>query len=711
MPDNTAMEEAARLVKKCDGRTLRFSKVSFLGQGCAGKSSLVRSMLGKDFKELGRTAGVKSKMIEVCQHHLEIGRKEWFKYDPRNKSLLTETKARMVAEVMLRAGTASAEESLPEESQLSMVDILKHEVISPGSIFSRSDQAGFMTAHETIEDVSGPAIEILDQTLVQQFLNAKCESEEPMKLLIEDLGGQDCFYELYSILFSQNAVYVLVFNMEWLLDGSPLMAEGLNYIRHWLFTVQVYCRRPSIILVGTHKDRVRDRRQHTNISIVLRNELEAHPSWERVVKNTGGSSTSGVLCFFPVDNMQGRNDQETRNLMRVIEQITYQSEHLKYKVPFAWLALLDKMEELKESNRQVLETSEFLEICKAVGFPSSASLDVIREMVLARQFLSRLGLLMFHESVPHLVILKPSEFLFPYLTKIICDYDLHSCEEHRTAHEFNATEFNTLKEKGIISAKLIEVLWQGCDYKEELRKLMIALGLMVQVHSPMRTKAKGEDASVSYKDPEFLVPSILPVEPNPVPPAGTRLTARAIFAVAETVKSWQRLQFIEMSSVEKEIYVPDGVFSRLLGSIASLCQQTEPYTSIRELRIFKNSCLFQLGSSTFTLINHRDNIGIYIEKGSGHEITQTLHWQIKALVTKFVPGFDFRIFVPSDGGGILGGRGYESYRYFNEYTILTGQMGIKEREIRKERMLVKKGEILTSAQLPRMGCNGIFLFP
>ena len=710
MPDNTAMEEAARLVNKCGGRTLRFSKISVVGQGCAGKSSLIRSMLGKDFKVLGRTAGVKSKMIEVCQHHLEIGSKEWAKYEPQNKSLLAEAKARMVAEVMLRAGTASADESLPEESQRSMVDILRQEDIPADSTLTQSDQevlegvsAGAVPALDGSERLEqalvGPDIEKLDQTLVQRFLSSKCDSEEPMKLLVEDFGGQDCFYELYSILFSQNAVYVLVFNMEWLLDGSSLMAEGLDYIRHWLFTVQVYCRRPSIILVGTHKDRVRDQRQQTSISNLLRKELEAHPSWERVVKNTGSSWASGDLFFFPVDNMRGRNDQETRNLMRVIEQITRQSEHLKYKVPFAWLALLDKIEELKESSRRVLETSEFLEICKAVGFPSSASLDVMREMVLARQFLSRLGLLMYHESVPHLVILKPSEFLFPYLTKIICDYDVHSCEEHRTAQKVSAIEFNTLKEKGIISANLFEVLWKGCDYKEELRTLMISLGLMVQIKGPIRTEPKGEEIRVSYQDPEFLVPSILPVEPNPVPPPGTCLIARAIFAVAETVESWERLQYIETHSVEKGIYVPDGVFSRLLGSVASLCQHTEPYTSIRELRICKNSCFFQLGGSTFTLVNHRDNIGIYIEKGSGHEITQTLHWQIKALVTNFVPGFDFRIFVASKGGGFLRGSAYESFRDVNEYTILTGEMGIKEREIRKERMLVKKGEILTSSQL------------
>ena len=157
MLDNTAMEEAARLVNKCGGRTLRFSKISVIGQGCAGKSSLIRSMLGKDFKVLGRTAGVKSKMIEVCQHHLEIGSKEWAKYEPQNKSLLAEAKARMVAEVMLRAGTASADESLPEESQRSMVDILRQEDIPADSTLTQSDQ-------EVLEGVSAGAVPALDES-------------------------------------------------------------------------------------------------------------------------------------------------------------------------------------------------------------------------------------------------------------------------------------------------------------------------------------------------------------------------------------------------------------------------------------------------------------------------------------------------------------------------------------------------------------------
>ena len=64
--------------------------------------------------------------------------------------------------------------------------------------------------------------------------------------------------------------------------------------------------------MGTHKDRVCDQRQQIMISNLLRKELEA---WERVVKNTGSSLASVELCFYPVYNMQGREDSETRNLM------------------------------------------------------------------------------------------------------------------------------------------------------------------------------------------------------------------------------------------------------------------------------------------------------------------------------------------------------------------------------------------------------------
>jgi hypothetical protein len=49
---------------------------------------------------------------------------------------------------------------------------------------------------------------------------------------------------LYSVLFSEYAVYVLAFSMEWLLPGSLDMEAALGYLRHWLQTVRA---RPRVL--------------------------------------------------------------------------------------------------------------------------------------------------------------------------------------------------------------------------------------------------------------------------------------------------------------------------------------------------------------------------------------------------------------------------------------------------------------------------------
>jgi hypothetical protein len=59
-----------------------------------------------------------------------------------------------------------------------------------------------------------------------------------------------------------------------------------------------------------------------------------------------------------------------------------------------------------------------------------------------------------------------------------------------------------------------------------------------------------------------------------------------------------------------------------------------------------DSCLLHLGSSSSSLINYPDYVGIHIKQGSGHEIAQVLQWQIDAIMTKHLAGFDFLVSVP-----------------------------------------------------------------
>ena len=623
-------------------------------------------------------------MFEVQQHRIEGGGgADWAPYDPAESCVLAETQARMVAET-LRNGSAA------QESQRSIVDMLSagddkkqsgdsaqtaaadapHRLmaagppviapggqtagdaaqavvrVSPGSAVQShaaavADQtpATASDLHSPVQkDAQGAKLEV-DRALVQRFLDTKDGDGEPMKLLLEDFGGQDSFYELYSILFSEFAVYVLVFNMEWLLPDSPDLENGLAYLRHWLHTVGVYCRHTSIILVGTHKDRVQQPRDHELISGLLYQKFREHPSWPSVSEWQDGqlSTGRGVLCFFPVNNTLGNRDPVVGALMRQVEELVRASDHLQHTVPFAWMALLDRLEALKQGGRLVVSLDEFRVLCGEAGLPSASGLGLAAETHMVLNFFNRLGLLMHHQSVPLLVILRPAEFLFPYFTQVICDFKVHSAliSEHAAARKLFPREFQQLQNRGILSTKLFGQLWKGREHQEAVRQLMVSLGLMVPVLS------NEEGAPDDAGDAEFLVPSILPHQPSPAPSGCTVLTAHIVFAVASAVLCWRRSGYMSLEAAQREAQVPAGVFSRLLGSMASLCQQTEPFPSVLDMQVFRNSAAFELGRSRFTVINEGYCVAVHIEEGTGFAVSEILQAQLKTIVDRCLEQHSF----------------------------------------------------------------------
>jgi hypothetical protein len=61
-----------------------------------------------------------------------------------------------------------------------------------------------------------------------------------------------------------------------------------------------------------------------------------------------------------------------------------------------------------------------------------------------------------------------------------------------------------MQTKGVVSGRLLGVLWGGCAYPDAVRQLMVSLGLMVPV------LARDEDPDPDPDSEEFLVcPSYL----------------------------------------------------------------------------------------------------------------------------------------------------------------------------------------------------------
>ena len=193
--------------------------------------------------------------------------------------------------------------------------------------------------------------------------------------------------------------------MEWLLPDSHGKAEGLEYIHHWLNTVAAFCKSTKIFLVGTHKDTVSMPSDHAAIHNLLQEGFQKMPIWRHV---TDLKEVERVLCFFPVDNTRGLHDSVIPKLMRQIEEAGNQSKLFLHKIPFAWMTLMDKVEELKQERRHFISLEEFTRECRDAGFPSRQTLDLNTEVSSSLEFLDKLGLILHNPTAPYLVILRPS---------------------------------------------------------------------------------------------------------------------------------------------------------------------------------------------------------------------------------------------------------------------------------------------------------------
>ena len=59
-------------------------------------------------------------------------------------------------------------------------------------------------------------------------------TQQPLRLSFWDYGGQDKFIGLHHLYLSRYCVFLLVFNMKWLLPGASRKDECLEYLTGWL---------------------------------------------------------------------------------------------------------------------------------------------------------------------------------------------------------------------------------------------------------------------------------------------------------------------------------------------------------------------------------------------------------------------------------------------------------------------------------------------
>ena len=688
------MSMAQNIVRESGGKPFLKSNVCLVGQGRSGKTAVCRGLSGKTFIETSSTVGVEATRLEVNTTNIEAaGASCWRKCNARNE--LEEAVALLAVEHIRGALVPSKQPEqdifhmLDDGPEMSVVEDNKEVDGERGKERKKEKKSSAEndTVHGESSHLERPhrSLVKLNEELVFKYVNEKDNfSQDILRLTLTDFGGQDVFYTLHHLFLKRFAIFLVCFNMEWLYpQASPEdRREALAFIRFWLNSVAVHTvdhkgeSFAPVLLVGTHKDIVSDKKIHEQISDLLYKEFHNSTAWRSVncLEHGSRATGKGILWFFPVDNTVGHADPVMQQLMSDVQKCVMAEEYVQRKVPLSWLGVIDV---LSQDRRVSISLGEFESTAAQCGLPESGTCTLQQECQLLLKLLNNLGILMYNlePALCHIIILNPAEYLAGPATRVICQYSIHELDEHRECKRSKLSHlFTKLCKNAILDRSLLPILWKKfAGQQAELETLMVKFGLFV----PLAAGDSGEDD-------RYLVPSILPRTQLNQDFEGHVSVCYIVFAEREVFKEWSKSSYVPAATAASEGFLPMGIFSRFLGKASVWCQLTTG-TCVSGLDLTVHEARLGYGNQSVILQEEMEKscIRVIILSERPLSVIDVIRKQISEVLNECVPNLRFALTVPSDGGFCLQGRvDYKDMSLVFLDSLLKAEQGLQIDKVR-----------------------------
>ncbi|GBG28540.1 Ras-related protein Rab-13, partial [Hondaea fermentalgiana] len=550
-------------------------KLMVVGQGAAGKTSVVRSLLGMPpVAEHLSTVGVELKRTDA---------ESWKEIENLDSGF--ERQACRVAALRMAAQERAASkkrQSLPKRISRKASDL----------VFGRrrSSAAQPFVAEVQVELV--PEAEVARRFDIAEIENmaGKTQSGEKIYFTIWDYAGQEVFYALHHIFLTrEGGIFMLVFDMLELLTKQE---QALEYLSFWLNSVRLHAPKAPVLLVGTHYDQASNRGSLQTVEKTLRDTLEALRG-VKLVKNQAQR-----LSFFPIDNMSSAADRAVE-LRRAVEKSASKLESVSQKISLRWLKVIDDLMKLEYDHVPFATVQELADQYHAG--------DQTDELL---KFFHELGMLVHLRATDTLhdkVVLNP-QWLLDKLARVIAD-EIHVQEiyfDERLADLELEDDFVLLRRKGIATRTLLDFLWDGEEvgYLEEfMRDTMLSSNWKFPERSLPRHRRN---------ETLYLVSSLLKNSRD----SGIQRDIASLSNGLTCVLDFS------------EFYLPDGVFARLL----SLCAERSGKSSTRvgAPRLAGQQAIIRFGLSEFALEETGNQIRLIMVPGTENPAST-----LKTLISMF----------------------------------------------------------------------------
>ena len=264
---------------KSDGKPWKHSRIMIIGEGRAGKTALANSIMGKGYVETQSTVGIHEEVCDVDLSYASISGGQWTQYRAPvrqlehalasmmhasascvvNSSNSVHSTVRVVTSVVsdmhhldsteldelvsanqtkqdsinslssaLQSGALQSSHNLSTESKdATAVELgIVNSCNSPNSVDMQSNSHSNSSTSSPVGPKSDPThthrdvVQDIDETLLKEL--GKTVTPTNIVVTVSDYGGQEVFYTLHHLFMTRNAVYIVVFNMEWLLEDGPI---------------------------------------------------------------------------------------------------------------------------------------------------------------------------------------------------------------------------------------------------------------------------------------------------------------------------------------------------------------------------------------------------------------------------------------------------------------------------------------------------------
>ncbi len=499
---------------------------------------------------------------------------------------------------------------------------------------------------------SGVAAAAPVKRLNKQMVLKRSTEQEPLRVSLLDFGGQEVFYSLHHLYLTRYGVYLVAFNMEWLEPAASdaTKQQCLKFLSFWLNSIFLHARAPPkytsgrvapVLLVGTHKDKVRSPVDHEAISKLLHHRFGSSPVWSYLLQFSEGtvSSGRGVLWFFPTMCGEDVEDPVIETIKAKVQQALENEEYLKCKIALPWLRTLDAMQSRRVPFMMLHDVET---VARGCGLPVT-HFTLEKEVVYMLKYFTQQGLLMHHNrpSLRHLVVLDTVQCLVNPASVVMCQHDIHQLPVHKDARRFNDGHEYRLLTKGELDTRLLPVLWpEHSRITNEIQQLMLLYGLMV----PLLKQEHDADTALLHR---YLVPTLLPKlrESNHSPVC---CHCYFVFGMAEQLQEWRRAGHLMARDASSMGFCPNGLFARLTGKIVSECQCTYHNYQCTKGQS-ETSAAFGRHAFVVRELPELNMIQLLVQVQNPRFLKDELERLVQQVVAEMIPNLSFAVAVLADG--------------------------------------------------------------